>query len=1083
MTIVKKGSWINSGSLPSDVPVRKSTGKPVGNGSSFRVSSSDSSDSEPLEPLDGHVCQVGEQVCEFPFELFDTPDLAEILSLDAWNHVLNDEEREALADYLPCMDEDTYRSTLKQLLAGENLNFSSPLADLLQMLKSGECNPRAVRYRDVLVCLQRREHQHEVRAYHNRMVNSFLEMHTLWQSCPESNLDERLEMWKTLKLKGVKLTSQFFAEKRAGPLQNYYYKSLLKRKESYMKAKEDALAAQLMAASIVPPDADSKILGMPRKYKRETDTNGLNGFENVPDKGKKARPKGVLKLLHKPVVRSNANMDIVPINELARISYPEAESSFDDKLFASPVAPEPTVTPNVERSSTASKVAFKSKSENKIKATESKCAVGPYQDINGNNTNAEMRQQQQPVDLTHTVTIHEVTGAPFSSIVAEEMETSPSVFNQRGAYEPKTKVKRRNKPKDIEPVDDGVLFEVNNVDDAYLAEKEVHDILDDKDEPGAVEKPVKRRKKKLKAADDDSLPLASAFNGEALNENSNPAKASRKPSASIPPIALSFPFSTIHLLSAVRLAMTTFSSERLMAFERAKTFIEHPINDEDYLMPKPIYLQQNGPLSQGEDGLGNTKEGEEKNLLLPSVSLQEIVKKVQANPGDSRILETREPLQGLIRGVLKVLSSKASHPGMKGWKPLVMYSRAARGWTWIGPLSSPPTDIDKSVVQTSAEGWMVSQKTLYKLQELFCNWLKHEQEILQQLGQLALAPPLPTPMLLDEKERFRELRAQKSLITINPSSEEMRAYFRREEALRYSVPDRAFSYTCLDGRKSAVAPLRRIGGKPNSKARDHFMLKSDRPPHVTILCLVRDAAARLPGSIGTRADVCSLIRDSQYIVEDVSDAQLNQVVSGALDRLHYERDPCVRFDGDRKLWVYLHTDKDDEDFEDDATSSTKRWRRTKRDGTENPEFGLPQEYEFPGRDDPDSSGLGLDFSPTSCFAGPSDLSSVYSSAGRNDLPYTHPNGSLTSPLALESAFSGSGRDDNLLHFIELPPSIQPPCVNMQQSHPMGWEVLSNRWDQDVHFQSQDKIVQEDYGGAASMPSLHRESELLIDGGV
>lgn len=112
------------------------------------------------------------------------------------------------------------------------------------------------------------------------------------------------------------------------------------------------------------------------------------------------------------------------------------------------------------------------------------------------------------------------------------------------------------------------------------------------------------------------------------------------------------------------------------------------------------------------------------------------------------------------------------------------------------------------------------------------------------------------------------------------------------------------------------------------------MLKRDRPPHVTILCLVRDAAARLPGSIGTRADVCTLIRDSQYIVEDVTDSQVNQVVSGALDRLHYERDPCVQFDGERKLWVYLHRDREEEDFEDDGTSSTKKWKRQKKDASE-----------------------------------------------------------------------------------------------------------------------------------------------------
>ncbi|KAK8683555.1 hypothetical protein V6N13_039614 [Hibiscus sabdariffa] len=47
---------------------------------------------------------------------------------------------------------------------------------------------------------------------------------------------------------------------------------------------------------------------------------------------------------------------------------------------------------------------------------------------------------------------------------------------------------------------------------------------------------------------------------------------------------------------------------------------------------------------------------------------------------------------------------------------------------------------------------------------------------------------------VDEKERFRDLKAQKSLNTISSSS----AYFRREELLRYSIPDKAFSYTAAD---------------------------------------------------------------------------------------------------------------------------------------------------------------------------------------------------------------------------------------------------------------------------------------------
>ena len=43
-------------------------------------------------------------------------------------------------------------------------------------------------------------------------------------------------------------------------------------------------------------------------------------------------------------------------------------------------------------------------------------------------------------------------------------------------------------------------------------------------------------------------------------------------------------------------------------------------------------------------------------------------------------------------------------------------------------------------------------------------------------------------------------------------------------------------------------------------------------------------------------------------------SQLNNAVSGALDRLHYEKDPCVRYDSARKVWIYLHRGRSEEDF-------------------------------------------------------------------------------------------------------------------------------------------------------------------------
>ncbi|XP_028784218.1 uncharacterized protein LOC114740264 [Neltuma alba] len=434
-----------------------------------------------------------------------------------------------------------------------------------------------------------------------------------------------------------------------------------------------------------------------------------------------------------------------------------------------------------------------------------------------------------------------------------------------------------------------------------------------------------KRKMEIEAASSDvdisELPIADLGTADTELE----AKPQKKPFTLITPtVHTGFSFSIIHLLSAVRMAMIA------------------PLAEDSLEVGKPREDQNTAHVGTANGIPSNEKMATNSELagqVNTSLTVQEIVHRVRSNPGDPCILEMQEPLQDLVRGVLKIFSSKTAPLGAKGWKVLAVYEKSTRCWSWTGPVPHNSSDHDSIEEVTSPEAWGLPHKMLVKLVDSFANWLKCGQETLQQIGSLP-APPLELMQVnLDEKERFRDLRAQKSLNTISPSSEEVRAYFRREEVLRYSIPDRAFSYTAADGKKSIVAPLRRCGGKPTSKARDHFMLKRDRPPHVTILCLVRDAAARLPGSIGTRADVCTLIRDSQYIVEDVSDAQINQVVSGALDRLHYERDPCVQFDGERKLWVYLHREREEEDFEDDGTSSTKKWKRQKKDATDQSDQG------------------------------------------------------------------------------------------------------------------------------------------------
>jgi len=88
---------------------------------------------------------------------------------------------------------------------------------------------------------------------------------------------------------------------------------------------------------------------------------------------------------------------------------------------------------------------------------------------------------------------------------------------------------------------------------------------------------------------------------------------------------------------------------------------------------------------------------------------------------------------------------------------------------------------------------------------------------------------------------------------------------------------------------------------------------------------VRDAAARLPDGVGTRADVSELLRDSQFVADNATEAQLSQVVSGALDRLHYEKDTCVKYEPERKLWIYLHRNRTLDEFgQVQAGASRKR---------------------------------------------------------------------------------------------------------------------------------------------------------------
>ena len=140
-----------------------------------------------------------------------------------------------------------------------------------------------------------------------------------------------------------------------------------------------------------------------------------------------------------------------------------------------------------------------------------------------------------------------------------------------------------------------------------------------------------------------------------------------------------------------------------------------------------------------------------------------------------------------------------------------------------------------------------------------------------------------------------------------------------QESMRFENPHVAFTYY-MHGYESVVAPVKGMYQRPDldaitqGRARDHAILVKERPSYVSILTLVRDAVARLPNGCGTRLDVVELLKYSQFFAPRATDTTIGGVVSGALDRLHAESDPCVKYSAARKLWIYLHRNRNEQDF-------------------------------------------------------------------------------------------------------------------------------------------------------------------------
>uniref|UniRef100_A0A1A7XTY5 Nuclear factor related to kappa-B-binding protein n=1 Tax=Iconisemion striatum TaxID=60296 RepID=A0A1A7XTY5_9TELE len=267
-------------------------------------------------------------------------------------------------------------------------------------------------------------------------------------------------------------------------------------------------------------------------------------------------------------------------------------------------------------------------------------------------------------------------------------------------------------------------------------------------------------------------------------------------------------------------------------------------------------------------------------------ALEEKVQTWQSSPASSlnAWFSSASCWSDLVLQALQFLAGETKDGMMalpSGFSPFAEFVDEFQQWRWIGPTQE-------------------TEKDLGALCQL---WLDSKDFVVKTESEDMMEMTSPPPKLSTD-------------YVVRPSTGDERQVFQVQEQQRYNQPHKAFTFR-MHGFESVVGPVKGVFDKEMSlnKAREHTLLRSDRPPYVTILSLVRDAAARLPNGEGTRAEICELLKDSQFLAPDVTSAQVNTVVSGALDRLHYEKDPCVKYDIGRKLWIYLHRSRTQEEFE------------------------------------------------------------------------------------------------------------------------------------------------------------------------
>nr|CDS27728.1 nuclear factor related to kappa B binding [Hymenolepis microstoma] len=316
------------------------------------------------------------------------------------------------------------------------------------------------------------------------------------------------------------------------------------------------------------------------------------------------------------------------------------------------------------------------------------------------------------------------------------------------------------------------------------------------------------------------------------------------------------------------------------------------------------------------------------------ISTEQICEVVRVWSSDHRVrrinsqwISRCEDWSEFVRPALSLLAGKNSTLVLASSPSFVQFNSTTHSWNWLGYCNTlcPEDPVEAAESETAILArlfslWArrndlssVGGSSCKQLPKPSRNEIEHEDDEVDNFSDNVGEQEAPS--VATTKSRRRQIKPEQ----VPPpyyttdwqcalSTPEQRRQFQEQEEKRFSTPWAPFVYN-QHGYASVVAPVFRDGNgnrmRATLSARDHPLLRTDRPPWVSISEIVRDAVARLPNGEGTRPEIAMLVQDSGYLVTPFNFKQLNQCISSALDRLQSEGEKSpVMYDSAQRLWIY-----------------------------------------------------------------------------------------------------------------------------------------------------------------------------------